>query len=407
MSLFILVISEVGTRVLSSKDADGNYHIRQKKLRPYRLPIEESRITLERYKKKLEDNPSEINYLYHNMLGWIGNPKYKESNIRNEQAIRAPGRVFSYNNCEDTLRIAIFGDSFTQSSPLNYEETWGYLLEKGLCDHGFPAEVLNFGVGGYGIDQAYLRWEVDGRQYNPDYVVLGFYPYNIGRNMYIFRSCGMVFTKPRFIDNGDSLILVNYPVVPLNRIVSELQIITTSELGRYDSYWQNHLDDYSNNWWRYSKFFSFIETNVKHNRLTRFRSSFDQEYFDFNKEAAPLTIKIIKRFKESVHNDNAEFIILNIPTFHNVYNLKRDSKLNYVSMVDSMKRIAPVIQPESSLVKYAKDHDIMDLYTDDKHHAEPGDSILALHIMDFLITKLTHSESQQKEKETEIEEKIK
>jgi len=204
----------------------------------------------------------------------------------------------------------------------------------------------------------------------------------------------MAFTKPRFWDNGDSLIIVNFPVVPLNRIVSELHVITTSKLGKYDSYWQNHLDDYRNKWWRYSKFFSFIETNIRYNRWTRFQSSFDQEYFDFDKEAAPLAIKIIERFKESVHNNNAEFIILSIPSFWHLTNLVRGDELNYSSMIDSMEVIAPVIRPESSLVKFARENDIMDLHMNDKHYAEPGDSILASHVVDFLITKLTYSGSQ-------------
>ena len=39
---------------------------------------------------------------------------------------------------------------------------WGFFLERNLTDLGYNVEVMNFGVGGYGIDQIYLRWEIEG-----------------------------------------------------------------------------------------------------------------------------------------------------------------------------------------------------------------------------------------------------
>ena len=45
-----------------------------------------------------------------------------------------------------------------------------YLQHK-LKDAGIRAEVLNFGVGAYGMDQAYLRWREQGKNFAPDIVI--------------------------------------------------------------------------------------------------------------------------------------------------------------------------------------------------------------------------------------------
>ena len=58
-----------------------------------------------------------------------------------------------------------------------------------------PAEVLNFGVHGYGTDQMLLRWELEGRRYAPDIVVLAFAYYHLDRNVTGFRF----YAKPRFV----------------------------------------------------------------------------------------------------------------------------------------------------------------------------------------------------------------
>ena len=44
-------------------------------------------------------------------------------------------------------------------------------------------EVINFGVGGFGLDQAYLRYLEDGIQYKSHIVMIGFMSENIYRNV--------------------------------------------------------------------------------------------------------------------------------------------------------------------------------------------------------------------------------
>ena len=74
--------------------------------------------------------------------------------------------------------ISFFGDSYTYGYP-EIESSWPYLLEKKL-----KKPVLNFGVRGYGTDQAYLKFE---KKYvgsiKAPYVCLVVMPENIARIM--------------------------------------------------------------------------------------------------------------------------------------------------------------------------------------------------------------------------------
>ena len=57
------------------------------------------------------------------------------------------------------LRLAVFGDSFTHCDEITYQNCWTSRLES-LWPN---TEVLNFGVPGFGPDQAWLRYQRDGR----------------------------------------------------------------------------------------------------------------------------------------------------------------------------------------------------------------------------------------------------
>ena len=86
---------------------------------------------------------------------------------------------------EDTLRIAVLGDSFTESLQVDEQKTWIRQLQlqlNGLKDcpllRGGQAEVLNFGVGGYSTGQALLTWRYQAKAFHPDLVILAVYPGN-------------------------------------------------------------------------------------------------------------------------------------------------------------------------------------------------------------------------------------
>ena len=86
----------------------------------------------------------------------------------------------------DTVRIAILGDSFAEALQVPLETTFWAVLEQALtardCFGGQAVEVINFGVGGYGTAQELLTLRGQVWAYDPDLVLLAFFPGNDVKN---------------------------------------------------------------------------------------------------------------------------------------------------------------------------------------------------------------------------------
>jgi lysophospholipase L1-like esterase len=83
---------------------------------------------------------------------------------------------YPYQKPNNTFRIAVLGDSFTEGSGVNFQETYAKILERKLDQNSFSRkyEVINFGVGGYNIDLyvAMLKREVI--KYSPDLIIIAY-----------------------------------------------------------------------------------------------------------------------------------------------------------------------------------------------------------------------------------------
>jgi hypothetical protein len=86
----------------------------------------------------------------------------------------------------DMVRIAVLGDSFAEAVQVPADRTFWAVLEHELnaCRVFAPkrAEVINFGVSGYGTAQELLTLRHRAWDYSPDMVLLAFFPGNDVRN---------------------------------------------------------------------------------------------------------------------------------------------------------------------------------------------------------------------------------
>jgi hypothetical protein len=116
-------------------------------------------------------------------------------------------------------RLAAFGDSLTHCDEVDFSDCWTVRLEE-----EWPgAEVMNFGVQGYGVDQAWLRYRRDGRPYLPCAVLIDYFVENINRVVNRFRpfyspTAGIALSKPRFLLDGDGLRLKPNPTTDLAQL---------------------------------------------------------------------------------------------------------------------------------------------------------------------------------------------
>lgn len=83
---------------------------------------------------------------------------------------------------ENTLRIALVGDSFVEALQVPLEQGFAAVIERELSDctalAGQKVEVINFGISGYGTVQELITLREKAWKYSPDIVLLSFFAGN-------------------------------------------------------------------------------------------------------------------------------------------------------------------------------------------------------------------------------------
>lgn len=169
--------------------------------------------------------------IYDDLLGWtIGSSRRRDdgphSYYSSAEGLRSRevGAVLADRLA--TTRIALVGDSNTFSEEVAFDESWGQQLEIRL---GKSVQVLNFGVMGYSIAQAYLRYVKEVRPWHPDVVIFGFIDHDLVRAMGVysfltFPEGSTRFATPRFVMTDGQLTLLNTPLPSPDLIFSARSI---------------------------------------------------------------------------------------------------------------------------------------------------------------------------------------
>lgn len=190
--------------------------------------------------------------VFDSVLGWRYRMNHNsDADQINSQGLRS-SREYSPAPGPGVIRVAAFGNSFVYCNEVVNQDAWPALLER-MYPH---FEVLNYGVGGYGADQAYLRFIREGMDLSPHIVIIGFAPVNLRRVVSVYRrfisNREYPLVKPRFVfdENGNMLLLPS----PIQRVGEYERYLRAPrdiiELGRND-YWyrsivyENPLYDWS------------------------------------------------------------------------------------------------------------------------------------------------------------------
>jgi hypothetical protein len=203
----------------------------------------------------LRHAPSNLSYFVHDsLLGWtVGRSRSSTDGLYQSSAegIRSGREGVRYADRQARYRIATVGDSYTFGLEVPFESSWGYGLEQAL---GPGLQVLNFGADGYGIDQAYLRYQRDVRPWHPALVIFGFIEHDLYRALSVytfvtFPEWGFPFSKPRFVDTNGEPRLVNVPLIGPAQIMATPSIaqlpFIDDDPGYSAAQWQWHLYDAS------------------------------------------------------------------------------------------------------------------------------------------------------------------
>jgi len=219
-------------------------------------------------------------------------------------------------------RLLVFGDSFAQASRVPQNEAWTEVLQ--LTNP--TLEVVNLGVDGYSIAQAYLRFRKITRHTDYDIAALIFVPkLNLWRDINTIRYLGERWPDyqimPRYILNDENLELISSPYQTREEFYRDnyLNITdqTRSHLLKYDRFYYplRHENPRVVGGLVSYKILALIWSELRYAR-TR------QSTMDLDGEALEVSREIFKTMNRDVRQGGKRFFLILVPTTEDLENFR-------------------------------------------------------------------------------------
>jgi len=271
--------------------------------------------------------------------------------------------------------VSLYGESFTKAGEVDHAQAWSNLLSKLL-----NCRVANFGVGGYGTDQAYLRFKRNDQD-KAKLVIFGYLSENIERNLTRDRDL-LTFSqdyalKPRFIlDESGHLKLIPLPELSESSYHQLLGLQSPQLELEHENFYPGGP--------AHTTLFQFPYTYalIKNTRYFRFRAklagrSWYAEFYTANHpfRGLEITTEIIKTFVNEANQKNKQPIIL---LFAMGEDLKFYRTTNHWTYENLMKALdanqIPYLNFGEHLLAQATDKK---LFAPHGHYNEEGNRLLA------------------------------
>lgn len=348
--LVCLIVLEASVRLLSHVDSDGNRWFKGARLKPYGLPVRRMTELIHGY----ETSRATHQLVYDRDIGWVPDSSW---NLVRRDSAQSTRRV----------RIAVFGASYTDG--------WWRSLKDSLEAAGVPAEVVSFGCGGYGTDQAFLSWRKRGASYRSDIVLFGFSRLDCENNLNLVRmlaepETGIPFVKPRFLRVGERLQLINVPTPPLDEVPGVVAHFGGWRFAAQEHYF--HPTDFETRFWRRSVLLSFLEARI----AAAGERKASAEFYDEQGEGAKLTLGIVKQFRQETEAAGSRFFVVHLPHEDDLRSLQETGACPFPGILAGVSRVAPVIRPEAAMLESARGQDLS-RYFGNGHYTKEFNSVIA------------------------------
>lgn len=335
------------------------------------------------YQPHITEDYASYSARVHPLLGWPA-PRVRQE----QQDRRAPERAAASDSNHSTgqISLAAYGDSFTAGYGVEPKYAWSNILGTLL-----GCRIRNYGVPGYGTDQAYLRFH-DNTAEKAKIVLFGHLSENIQRNVNQLRNfiapSSQCQTKPRFLLKAGQL-----QYVPLPQLSAENYDNFIKNPGRFlrhdyfvpggPSGAQKLEFPYT---WSIVKAYRFF-----YNRYVLGYKSYLQFYRpDHPALAFPLTIALIEQFLREAEDRGQHPLILIFPTHEDFSFYAQNHKFVYQPLIQELeKRDIEYIDLGSEIVKRWGERNYMDLFLEEKyfHFNQAGNRLIAQIIYDYFITR--------------------
>ena len=370
-----LFCAEMAVRYLVAYDADGACRLsilnKTLYLKPFRAPVKAVNDMLEKYR-------SGRSYLiYDSTLGWVQRPGSTSENglyHANRDGVRAGSSEEGMPARSNRLRVVLLGDSYTHGDEVPFEQTWGAYLEKKLTEAGIPAEIVNLGAPGYGMDQAYLRWKTSGAAFDPDLVIFGFQPENVKRNlnilrMFYHRPSRMPLSKPRFVLDGRHLEAINIPTVSPDELFDLYAHIERWENRRYEYYYRTA--DYEEHIWLKSKLVAVVMALIDQWSAERK----DPAFYAIENEPSQLALAILRELQSDVERQGAAFLVAAFIPKWNFQYVSAARPLPYQDLLEAVKQRHDTVEIAQQLYAQVKEGDLNELFAGEHYSAKANEIV--------------------------------
>lgn len=314
------------------------------------------------------------------LLGW----NYRASFARDGDVISAQGvraaRLYEPRPEPGVLRIAAFGDSFVYGNEVDTREAWPARMEA-LFD---SVEVLNYGVGGFGLDQAFLRYHQDGHTLAPDVVMIGFVADDLRRLVNVYRRFiadnESPLAKPRFaLGDGGALTLLPAPLpdrAAYERLLADPALVRA--MGDHDQWYEPAV--YDNPLYDYSatvRLASTVWVRLENRYLDPDRVVSDG-VFNTQSSAYRIQVALFERFARDIAQAGARPFVVLFPDRYSLAAELEGRPAVYAPLAGDLERLGiPFVDLSSAFREAARTGGIDPLFRSGGHYSPAGNDVAA------------------------------
>jgi len=352
--------------------------------------------------RSLIDKDSTSQVIFDSLLGWRYRPGYQTvDHLISMQGLRGE-RLYDPTPPPGVLRVAAFGDSFVYGNEVKTHQSWPALLERRAPD----IEILNYGVGGYGVDQAFLRFLTEGSDFKPHVVVMGFVTDDMSRLTNVYRPFRSAYewplVKPRYTVAGAELTFYPPPlthVTDYEAFLNGTRAIT--ELGTRDEWYEPLV--YDNTAYNLSatvRLLSHLWIRLRGRYFDPDRL-FDGSVFNTQSEAFAIQMALFREFVDSARNRGFAPLIVLLPDRESLAQVANGGLSIQAPLAQALDSAGlPYLELVTAFGDGVTERERREWFMPGRHYSEAGNRQIAKALGDFLWRTYAHCRSMGMDQES-------